>query len=158
MIWQFLLAAVASMAFSILLQAPRRMYAACAVGGGLSWVVYQLVLRAAGIPAVACFAASLFLTSFARLASVAFRMPVTVFITAGIFPLVPGAGIYYTAYYMFAGNASATAVSGTQTLVVAGTIALGILFGFATPQSWFARLGGFFARKKDSRKGNPSGG
>ena len=36
--------------------------------------------------------------------AIVIKMPVTVFLLSGIFPLVPGAGIYYTAYYFIQGN------------------------------------------------------
>ena len=37
---------------------------------------------------------------------------------------------------------------GTETFKVAGAIALGIVFGFAIPQSWFNRLSMVWNRKK----------
>ena len=39
------------------------------------------------------------LTLVSRLFAILLKTPVTVFLLTGIFPLVPGAGIYYTAYY-----------------------------------------------------------
>ena len=147
MMLQFLIAALASLAFSILLHAPRRMYPVCAVVGGATWIAYLLALEGSGLAAVACFAASLLLTVFSRFASVLYRTPVIVFITAGIFPLVPGTGIYRTAYSLFAGSPLAAAQAGTETLIIAGTIALGILFGSAVPQALFTRLCRPFVRK-----------
>ena len=48
---------------------------------------------------VAVLIATLPLTLCARFFSVYHKAPVTVFLLPGIFPLVPGAGIDYTAYY-----------------------------------------------------------
>ena len=52
---------------------------------------------------MATFFAALPLTLACRLFAIRFRAPVTLFLLCGIFPLVPGAGIYYTALLLFAG-------------------------------------------------------
>lgn len=65
---------------------------------------------------------------------------VTVFLLTGIFPLVPGAGIYYTSYYFIMGDMSRFSQYGISTVKVAGSIVLGIIFGFALPQSLFNGL------------------
>lgn len=142
MMVQFLVSVVGTLAFAILLGAPARLYVVCSIGGGLGWVVYLAVLHFAGSAAMGCFVATLVLATYARFASILCKAPVIAFITAGIFPLVPGAGIYYTAYYLFAGNMAMAGTKGWETLIAAGTIALGILFGFAVPQSlyeWMCR-------------------
>ena len=66
--------------------------------------------------------------------SVALKMPSTVFIVTGIFPLVPGAGIYHTAYALVLRDMEAFTLRGMQTLALAGAIALGILIGMGFPK------------------------
>ena len=68
------------------------------------------------------------------------KNPVTVYLIAGIFPLVPGAGIYYTSYYFIMNNMSEFSRYGMETIKVAGAIVLGIIFGFSLPQAWFNAL------------------
>ena len=70
------------------------------------------------------------LTLVARILSAVRRTPVTVFLLTGIFPLVPGAGIYYTSYYFIMGDMSRFSQYGISTVKVAGSIVLGIIFGF----------------------------
>lgn len=134
---QFVLAAFATLAFAIMFQCPPRHYAFSAIVGGLGWTVYLAALALTGLASVACFLSALVLTVLARLASVLRKTPVTVFLLAGMFPLVPGTGIYNTAYHLFAGDAGMASQKGLETLVTAGTIALGILFGSAVPQPVF---------------------
>ena len=50
----------------------------------------------------------------------------TIFLLPGIFPLVPGAGIYYTAYYFLQGEQELFASKGGETFKVALALALGI--------------------------------
>ncbi len=63
------------------------------------------------------------------------------FIVTGIFPLVPGAGIYHTAYALVSRNMEAFTLRGMQTLALAGAIALGILIGMGFPKL-LVELGG----------------
>ena len=42
------------------------------------------------------------------------KCPITIFLVSGIIPLVPGAGIYYTAYYLVTGQMSLAAVKGLE--------------------------------------------
>ena len=64
----------------------------------------------------------------------------TVYLLSGIFPLVPGAGIFYTAYYLFTNDRALSSSKGIETFEVAGAIVLGIIFGFGIPQSLFNLL------------------
>ena len=62
------------------------------------------------------------------------------FLIAGIFPLVPGAGIYWTAYYVVTDQLAKASARGFLTLKIAVAIVLGILFVFEFPQKWFRRI------------------
>ena len=65
------------------------------------------------------------------------RCPVTVFVIAGIIPLVPGAGIYWTAYYLVTGQLAQARESGFSAIKIAFAIVLGIVFVFELPQKLF---------------------
>lgn len=73
-------------------------------------------------------------------------MLTAVFIVTGIFPLVPGAGIYHTAYALVSRNMEAFTLRGMQTLALAGAIALGILIGMGFPKL-LVELGGHALEK-----------
>lgn len=132
-----LVAMLATLAFSILFGAPRRQWLFCSVTGGVGWLVYSLLLACGVGMVVATLFASLALTVISRVFSVARKTPITVFLIAGIFPLVPGAGIYYTAYYLFASDYALGLSKGVETFKLAGAIALGILFGSSLPSRLF---------------------
>ena len=68
------------------------------------------------------------------------RCPVTLFLLPGIFPLVPGAGIYWTAYYVVTDQIDLAAQKGFSTLKAAVAIVLGILLIFELPQGVFRAL------------------
>ena len=141
MIDQLIAAMLGTLSFGILFHAPKKEYIFCVLNGALGWMAY-LIFRefGAGIT-IASLGATLILTLTARTLSALRRSPVTIFLVTGIFTLVPGAGIYYTAYYLLMNDVAQAMAKGIETFKVAGAIALGIVFGFAIPQSWFNRLG-----------------
>ena len=61
------------------------------------------------------------------------KTPVTVFLLSGIFPLVPGAGIYYTAYYFIQGENALSLANGISTFKVAVALAVGIALVLGLP-------------------------
>ena len=61
----------------------------------------------------------------------------TVFLTAGIFPLVPGAGIYWTAYYLVTDRPAQAADNGLVAVKAAVAIVLGIVLVFEIPDRVF---------------------
>ena len=65
-----------------------------------------------------------------------------VYLIAGIFPLVPGAGVYWTAYYIVTDQLRLAAETGYTAVKVAVAIVLGIVFIFELPQGLFVRLAG----------------
>ena len=64
------------------------------------------------------------------------------FLIAGIYPLVPGAGVYWTAYYIVTDQLRLAAETGYTAVKVAVAIVLGIVFIFELPQGLFVRLAG----------------
>lgn len=139
---QFIVAMVATVSFSIIFNAPRTELVFCGITGAIGWIVYYVMVHSITGPVAASLVSTLLLTLFARLFSAKRRNPVTVYLLAGIFPLVPGAGIYYTAFYLFTGNKEMFGNVGAETLEVAIAIVFGIIFGSAIPQAVFNKLTG----------------
>ena len=140
MILQFIVCFAATLSFAILFSAPKRQLIFCGLTGAAGWMVYLLLMKNNSGIAVANLAASFTLTLMSRIFSALERHPVTVYLLAGIFPLVPGAGIYYTSYYFIMDEMDSFASKGAETLMVAGAIAFGIVFGLSLPQHIFNAL------------------
>ena len=51
-------------------------------------------------PALASFFGTLAVVLISRILTVRMKCPITIFLISGIIPLVPGAGVYFTAYYL----------------------------------------------------------
>lgn len=141
MILQFILCMLATLSFAVLFGAPKRDLFFCGLTGAIGWIVYLICLDFGTSATVANLVATFALTVMARTIAALRKNPVTVYLISGIFPLVPGAGIYYTSYYFIMNEMSECSSYGMETVKVAGAIVLGIVFGFALPQSWFNALG-----------------
>lgn len=139
-ILEFIVAMVATISFAVLFTAPKKEVIYCGLTGALGWAVYYGMTQQGIHLVLASLVATFCLTVLARCFAVIRKSPVTVYLLSGIFPLVPGAGIYYTAYYLFIGNTEMSGFKGLETLEIAGAIVFGIIFGFGIPQSLFHKL------------------
>ena len=134
---QVIVAFFATIAFSGLFNVPKEQYLFCGLTGALGWLFYLNVYSLGQSIVIACFAATLVLTLVSRFFAVYRKMPITIFLISGIFPLVPGAGIYYTAYYMIINDNVLAFEKGMETAKIALVIALGIVFVLSLPQKMF---------------------
>ena len=150
---QFIVSMIATLSFAVLFCAPKSELLFCGLTGAIGWIVYLICLQFDTGTVIANMIATLALTVFSRMVAALRKNPVTVYLIAGIFPLVPGAGIYYTSYYFIMNNMSEFTIVGffftikpntkpirPTTIKVAGAIVLGIIFGFSLPQAWFNAL------------------
>lgn len=129
-------AVVGTVAFSLLFGVPTKYYPYCGLIGGGGWLFYAWLVKSVSEPAAA-LGATIAVILLSRLFAVRKRCPVTIFLISGIFPLVPGAGIYWTAYYIVTDELSMAAEKGFISLKVAAAIVLGIVFVFELPQGLF---------------------
>lgn len=127
-----------TIAFSVLFGVPRKYYVYCGIIGAAGWLVYSLLMAWAAVTSpVATFFATVVVILLSRYAAVWESCPSTVFIITGIFPLVPGGGIYWTSYYLVTNQLREAMSSGFTAVKVAVAIVLGIVFVFELPYSFF---------------------
>ena len=102
-LFQLIAAFIGTVSFSILFSTPNKYLPQCGLVGALGWGVHLLTLNVTGSSVTAIFAASAILTICSRYLARFYKVTTTLFLISGIFTLVPGAGIYYTAYYTITG-------------------------------------------------------
>lgn len=141
MISQVFSAVVGTIAFSVLFGVPGTYYPWCGLIGGAGWTVYAMAVNGWGA-AAASFAATVVVIFLSRAAAVKHRCPATIFMMSGIFPLVPGVGIYWTVYYIVTEQLKLALYTGYDALKAAVAIVLGIVFVFELPQGLFIALAG----------------
>ncbi|MGI6255578.1 MAG: threonine/serine exporter family protein [Acutalibacter sp.] len=128
---------LATITFSIIFHTPRREWLCCGITGGLGWLVYLICMSANMGVVASSFFATLALAWIARVFAFFRKAPVTVFLITGIFPLVPGAGIYYTGYHVFMSDNAQALAKGMETIKIAVAIALGIGIVLSLPAFFF---------------------
>ncbi|MFR2772804.1 MAG: threonine/serine exporter ThrE family protein [Clostridium sp.] len=139
---EILSAVVGTVSFSVLFGVPREYYPYCGFIGGAGWLVYclaELFLPGSG----PCFVATAVVILLSRTAAVVKRCPVTIFLIAGIFPLVPGAGVYWTVYHIVMEELFLAVSTGYSAMKEAIAIVMGIVFVFELPQKLFVRMAGW---------------
>ena len=99
----------------------------------MGWFIYELAILYGADAAAAALIAVIPLSLAARICAVLLKTPVTVFLLTGIFPLVPGAGIYYTAYYFIQNENALALAKGISTFKIAVALAIGISLVLCVP-------------------------
>jgi uncharacterized membrane protein YjjB (DUF3815 family) len=127
MFWAFLFAFCSTVGFSILFHVPKKHIASAGLVGGLGWLTYTYFILSGSGSILACFAGSCIVAVISDFFSRSFKEAATIFIIPGILPLVPGAGMYYTMLAILEGNVQKTASTGTETILMAGSIAVALL-------------------------------
>ena len=127
MIWAFIFAFCSTVGFSILFHVPKKHIATAGFVGALGWLTYTYFIVSGSGSVLACFAGSCIVAIISDVFSRAFKDAATIFIIPGILPLVPGANMYYTMLAILEGNVTETASIGTETILMAGSIAIALL-------------------------------
>lgn len=124
---QFLLGFLSTIGFAVLFHVPRKNIILSSVVGAIGWTIFVFFRDEFGSAFIGGFLASCAIGFGADLNARLCREPATVFIIPGIIPLVPGAGMYYTTLYLINGQLETAAMKGTETLLMAGAISVGLL-------------------------------
>lgn len=135
--FQTLIAGVATIAFAVIFHTPRRDYLLTGITGGVGWLVYLIAMHLGCGAVAASFFATVALAWLSRIFAFAHKAPVTLYLICGIFPLVPGAGIYYTGYHFFMSDNALGLSKGLETIKIAIAIAVGIGIVLSLPSFLF---------------------
>lgn len=109
----------------------------CILGGVISWLVYCITLKLGGSDLAGYFWAALFSSAYAEVMARIRKYPAISYLVVSIFPLIPGASVYYTMNHAVRGDMAAFADRGTHTIAIAGVIAVGILMASTAVRIWF---------------------
>ena len=124
MILQLISVFIGVIGFGIILEVPQKYLPYSGIAGAVGWAAYLLGQQF--LPVGSIFFSSFCIALLSQIFARKLRCPVTVFLIPGIYPSVPGAGIYRTVYYVIIGSNSMAGHYLMETLTTAGMIALGI--------------------------------
>lgn len=99
----------------------------CALGGALTWAAHLIVVHLSGNDILGYFVAGIVAAAYSESMARVRKYPAISYLVISIFPLIPGAGIYYTTNHLVKGDMDMFASQSTHTIAIAGAIAVGIL-------------------------------
>ena len=99
----------------------------CTLGGILTWAVYALTMGLGGTELMGYFWGAVFASAYSEIMARIRKYPAISYLVVAIFPLIPGAGVYFTMNYAVRGDMAMFASQGMYTAAIAGLMAVGIL-------------------------------
>ena len=117
---------------------PKKYYLTCGITGATGWMIYKVIADYMMLsPVAATFWGTLVIVLISRILTVRMKCPITIFLVPGIIPLVPGAGIYFTAYYLITEQLGLALENGMHSVKIAFAIVLGIVSVVSIPRQFF---------------------
>lgn len=99
----------------------------CLLGSVFSWLVYSFAEHFGATAVLASFAATIAAAAYAEVMARIRKYPALPYLVISILPLLPGAGIYYTANSLVLNDMHNFGIYGRSTVAIAGAMAVGIL-------------------------------
>ena len=134
---------VACIGFNIVFNIHGRGGLLCALGGCLAWAVFRLSQTYLFDGMLSYFLAAFFAAAYSEVMARIRKCPAISYLVVSIFPLLPGAGVYRATAAIMNGDMSGFSNHATQTVAIAGSLAVGILI-----VSTIARVWSVFQQKK----------
>lgn len=126
MVVQTIGAFLAVLSLALILEVPARHILRAGFVGAVCWAIYLISLRYSDSVIASAFVSTLVVAFISHIFARRFKVPVTVFLVAGILPSVPGASIYRSVYYMIRNASDLSTYYLTETLQIAGAIAMAV--------------------------------
>ena len=108
----------------------------CALGGMITWIVYSAILYFGTSDISAYFGATIVASVYAEIMARIRKYPAISYLVVSAFPLIPGAGVYYTMQHAVEGDMAAFSDKGIHTVAIAGVMAVGILLVSTVVRMW----------------------
>ena len=125
-----------SIGFSILFNIHGPGMLLCGVGAVLTWCIYALCLQFGTGDIMAYFWATIVAAAYAEVMARIRKFPVLAYLVVSVFPLIPGAGVYYTMSHAVRGDMVSFAEQGTHTIAIAAMMAVGMLLVSTAVHFW----------------------
>lgn len=119
---------VGTLIYTILMHLKWRHLPAIGIGAALTYIIFALLWEQAGWHLFfANMVASMSAAIYAEIMARVLKAPVAIYSTPSIIPLVPGGSLYYTMAALMEGNQAEFVSRGTDTLMTALGLAVGII-------------------------------
>ncbi|MBU5257410.1 threonine/serine exporter family protein [Tissierella praeacuta] len=124
---QLILSFMSTIGFSVLFSSPKENLIYAGIAGSMGWTIYYITANLLHSNIIGTFFGAITVGLLGELLARLCKKPATIYITSGIVPLVPGAGMYYTMLAIIENDFNLAANKGVETFFIAITIAIGII-------------------------------
>ncbi len=108
----------------------------CIIGGLLAWVTQVSAAQLGCTDYVSYFLATFVAAVYAEVMARVRKYPAISYLVLAIFPLLPGAGVYYVVRFLLVGETAQAGAKALWTIAVAGVMAVAILLVSTMVQVW----------------------
>lgn len=122
-----------------------------ALGGALSWASYLITYQVFETDLFGYFFAAVVMSIYAEVFARIHKAPVSVYLVAGLIPLVPGSWIYRTMEYCVMGENQLFLETGLYTLEISAVIGFAMICVSSIMRIWFVCLELLKKRRKKGR-------
>ncbi len=131
-LYQFFIVFFATLGFGLYFNSPLKAILSTCILSGLIWIFFKVLYLNYNDYTISAFFASFVLGLCGEFLARKLKTPATIFIIPSLFPMVPGANIYYTMYYFIFEDYKTALSNAVDTLTIALYLAIGIVFSLAT--------------------------
>ena len=123
--------------FAIIYKTPKSELVACGITGAFGYGAYCTYYVNTNEPMVGTFIGAVTVAFIAKLYASSRKLPVMLYVLPPIFPLVPGANIYYAAYGVIMENIPYAVTNGVRAFKLSGLCVIALLIIFSIPDEIF---------------------
>lgn len=135
---QAIAALVGTIGFSVLFGVNSRHWLQAGICGTLGWLAYLAFFRFTPLGMTfSTVVAAMMVTVVSRLFANIFKAPATLFLIPGIFPMVPGGGLFWMSYYIASDQFSSALTAGYSAVKITLAIVFGIILVSGIPNRFF---------------------
>ena len=128
--------AIGCIGFSIIFNIHGPGMLLCALGGVIAWAVYAITMKLGYSDLAGYFWGAAVSSAYAEIMARIRKYPAISYLVVSIFPLIPGASVYYTMNYAVRGEMDRFAEQGMHTIAIAGLMAVGIILVATVFRIW----------------------
>lgn len=134
-----LLAFGATIAFSVMLNIPKKELLYCGIAGGVGWFLYTVSMANGFSSTFSNFVGTICIAYLSRFFAIRRKTPILVFLISGIITLVPGIALYNTALNIILQNNEKATFYALETIKISCAIAFGIILVLSLPSFLFKK-------------------
>lgn len=127
MIIEVIAAFIAALTFSLFFNVSKKELVYCGFVGGIGWLIYLNMFNLIQDVIYSSFIAAMVISIVSHYLARKRKNPVTIYQIGGMFPIVPGAGMYKTLYYIVNEDYTTSIYYLFETLQIAGGIAVAMV-------------------------------